>query len=335
MSAILEPETRSGFTAPVEENVDCTGMDLCVEREDINFYNLAPNRLRVEVTVHNRGYTPSRPETMQLQFAAFGAFVPWTPLQKLQVPQIRAGQSTLVSADALIREDGTLVATDGGSQSTARDPSRETLRNLLLRRLGENSQTISKEMIHKLRDQLYLRANPDNLTIPGSAGLNLHKGRNMHWVGNINVLIGEVDVERHMARAFRIYPGAANRSVFFLGNKAGESHRFQLSGSGAWWPTELSQLGPSAFGSFAIGSKLSPDQGMEIEPDVWVSANPTPLSHGIPYGKIGVEIRPPEDATEGSINIEVCRKSDKRTAVVEFDFSKTAVGPGCYTVGGS
>ena len=194
MSAILEPETKGAFTAPAEENADCTGMDLWVKREAINFHNLAPNRLRIEVTVHNRGYTASRPETMQLQFAAFGAFVPWTPLQKLQVPQIKAGQSTLVSADALIRADGTLVATDGGPQSTARDPSRETLRNLLQRRLGENSQTISKEMIRMLRDQLYLRANPYNPTIPGSAGLNLHKGEKKLYLCDICFVINQVFV---------------------------------------------------------------------------------------------------------------------------------------------
>ena len=57
MNAIFENEAGSG-TATVNEYIDSGGTDLCVEREDIQFYNVAPDRLRIEVTVHNRGMSP-------------------------------------------------------------------------------------------------------------------------------------------------------------------------------------------------------------------------------------------------------------------------------------
>jgi len=158
--------------------------------------------------------------------------------------------------------------------------------------------------------------------------VDLHQGRSVHWVGNINVLIGNVDVERHVARAFRIYPGRANRGVFFLGDKAGESYSFGMKGSGEAWPTKLIRIGCSqnylGFGQFAGGLDCP---GKQIQPGDWLRLDPV--------GLIGVEICPPEDATEGGLDIEVCRKSDNRKAVVEFDFSETALGSGCHVVQGS
>ena len=159
-----------------------------------------------------------------------------------------------------------------------------------------------------------------------SLDMNLHQGRSVHWVGNINVLIGNVDVERHAARAFRIYPGLSNRSVFFLGDKVGESYSFQMSGDGAEWPTKLIRIENMGLGfiNFSAGLDCS---GKQILPNDWKRVDP--------IGLIGVDIRPPEYVKEGGLGIHVCRKSDNRKAVVEFDFCKTALGPGCYTVQGS
>ena len=62
--------------------------------------------------------------------------------------------------------------------------------------------------------------------------VDLHQGRSAHWVGNINVLMNGVDVERHEARAFRIYPEKVNRSWFlvFLPRNLGYTrHNFSFS----------------------------------------------------------------------------------------------------------
>jgi hypothetical protein len=326
MSAVLEPGARSRSTTVNEKAEDCL-TNLYVGREDIQFYNVAPDRLRIEVMVHNRGYSLSGPVAIQLQFAAFGAFVPWTPLQKLKVPQIKAGQSKLVSTDARIRPDGTLVALDGSSKSV--DPAflaaaqRPTFPSNLMGLPSDDGIQSTQNAIN-LPASLFLGANQGNQV--QSLDMNLHRGRSVHWVGNINVLIGNVDVERHAARAFRIYPGLSNRSVFFLGDKIGESYSFQMSDEGTEWPTKLIRIENRCWGfmNFAQGED---SQGEQIQPNDWKRVDP--------IGLIGVDIRPPEYVKEGGLGIEVCRKSDGRTAVVEFDFSETALGSGCYTVQGS
>lgn len=372
MSMLLENEVSRSVTVSVNEDVECGGADLRVEREDIEFYNVAPDRLRIEVTVHNRRDVPSRPETMRLQFAAFGAFVPWTPLQELRVPRIRAGGSRLVSTEVMIREDGSLVAIDGRARSAGRpysaalrelDRDRAVLRvirrdkqfrsmsvwqvmtRMVQEQLGEGvsvrealsdteaADRLKLNVLNRIRSKVffdYLEFSRRTAGVPRTPGLEAQRqdpniGRSVYWIGNINVLIGDVDVERHMAQALRIYPGFANRCVFFLGDKAGESYSFELKGSGAEWVTKLSRLErPWGFRSFAGGYECP---GKQIQSGDYLRVEP--------YGQIGVEISPPEDATEGGLSIEVCRKSDKRGAVVEFDFSESAAGTGCYTVAGS
>ena len=81
------------------------GVDLCVETEGIRFYNVGPDTLKIEVTVHNRGYSESRPDTMLLEAAPLGAFVPWRPLQRLPVPAIAAGESLTVSTEVRLDAD--------------------------------------------------------------------------------------------------------------------------------------------------------------------------------------------------------------------------------------
>jgi len=372
MSMLLENEVSRSVAASVNENVERGGAGLCVEREDIEFHNVAPDRLRIEVTVHNRLDVASRPETMRLQFAAFGAFVPWTPLQELRVPRIRAGGSRLVSTEVMIRENGSLVAIDGRARSADRpysaalrelDRDRAVLRvirrdkqfrsmsvwqvmaRIVQEQLGEGvsvrkalsdteaAERLKLNVLNRIRAKVffdYMEFSRSTAGVLGAPGAEAHRqdpntGRSVHWIGNINVLIGDKDVERHMAQALRIYPGVANRCVFFLGDKAGESYSFELKGPGAEWVTKLSMLErPWGFRYFAGGYE---GPWKQIQPGDWLGVEPR--------GQIGIEISPPGDATEGGLSIEVCRKSDKRGAVVEFDFSESAAGTGCYTVDGS
>ena len=151
--------------------------------------------------------------------------------------------------------------------------------------------------------------------------------------------MGNVDVERHEARAFRIYPGKINRSWFFLGNNASkETYKFDPHGSSYDW--EIGLYSTTAFHNlntmeqmelcgFSQGLKMETYPGELIKPGEWNEL------HGNQWGGsaiVAVEICPPKDASEGSLGIHVSRQSDNRTAVVEFDFSETALGPGCYTV---
>ena len=152
MVMMIEPEATRVLAGPPERAAG-TSTGLAVEREDICFYNVAADRLRIEVKVQNRSNTPSTPEPMLLQFAAFGAFVPWTPLQLLRVPRIRPGGSTLVSTEVVVREDGTLVAEDGGAFSEDRARYRAALRTI---QDNDQLKTMSAWQVvaRKVRDQL-------------------------------------------------------------------------------------------------------------------------------------------------------------------------------------
>lgn len=111
---LLENEVSRSVTASVNEDVERGGADLLVEREDIRFYNIAPDRLRIEVTVHNRGSAASRSEPMLLEAAPLGAFVPWRPLQRLQVPAIAAGESRVVSTEVELAAENSSAGNRAG-----------------------------------------------------------------------------------------------------------------------------------------------------------------------------------------------------------------------------
>ena len=359
MVMMIEAEATRVLAGPSGRAAVGVGAGLAVKREDICFYNVAADRLRIEVKVHNRSDTPSNPEPMLLQFAAFGAFVPWTPLQLLQVPRIRPGGSRLVSTEVLVCEDGTLLAKDGGAYSEDRKRYRAALRTI---QDDDQLKTMSAWQVvaRKVRDQL--AGNRVNRLGPGEIvarkeqanenhrrrlskaeveelfelepeekpRADLHHGRSVHWVGNINVLMNGVDVERHQARAFRIYPGKINRSLFFLGGGAQYATSFEILSPGEDWPTRL-YIGKQLLIQFIAGLERESSPGKIIEPGEWIRLGFR--------STVAVEICPPADATSGALGIQVLQKSPNsekvRKAVVEFDFSESAVGPGCHTAGGS
>lgn len=356
MVTMIETEARSILTRASSQDAGRVGTGLEVEREDICFYNLAPDRLRIEVTVHNRRDTPSSPAPMMLQFAAFGAFVPWTPLQLLQVPRVRPGGSRVVRTEVFVCKDGTLVANDGGAFAADRDRYRAALGTL---NNDEQLDTMSAWQVvaRRVREQLGgERARPalfmptqkaDLRRVheapedqPGVPRADLHQGRSAHWVGNINVLMNDVDVERHEARAFRIYPERVNRSWFFLGGGNRDVTSFELWVSSKGWSTRLYYTKPSYNLSLAEHAEvIGFAQGLEMKTYPGELINLGEWTHLGSLAIVAVEICPPEDATKGTLGIQVCQRSvdceKVRKAVVEFDFSESAVGPGCYTVGGS
>jgi len=351
MVMMAEAEATRVLVGPSDRAAEGTGTGLAVEREDICFYNVAADRLRIEVKVQNRSDTASNPELMMLQFAAFGAFVPWTPLQLLQVPRIRPGGSTLVSTEVVICEDGTLLAEDGGAYSEDRKRYQDALRTI---QDDEQLKTMSvwQVVARKVRklfaENRGIGHGPRDTSLAEVEELfglepadmpraDLHQGRSVYWVGNINVLMGDIDVERHEARAFRIYPGKINRSWFFLGGPPRCSTSFEILGAGEGWSTRLYETKPDSSWSFrdhadlrrfCQGLEMETYPGEMIEPGKWARLGVCPM--------IAVEICPPPDATSSALAIQVLQRSpcgeEVRKAVVEFDFSESAVGPGCHTV---
>ena len=91
---MLVMEKRPALDAPC----GCAA-ELRVERTDIVFHDLAGDRLRIQVTVHNAGEQRSRPTPMRLESAPLGAFVAWAPLARLIVPALEPGESRELSTE--------------------------------------------------------------------------------------------------------------------------------------------------------------------------------------------------------------------------------------------
>jgi hypothetical protein len=70
-----------------------------VEREGIRFWNVTPERVRIEIAVHNRGVVRSQATPMVIQSAPLGAFLPWRPLGRLMVPPLEPESSVQLQMD--------------------------------------------------------------------------------------------------------------------------------------------------------------------------------------------------------------------------------------------
>jgi hypothetical protein len=136
-----------------------------------------------------------------------------------------------------------------------------------------------------------------------------------HWAGNINVLIGQHAVERHMAQALRIYPGMTNLACFFVGAQRDE-YRFAVTGSGATGDATLYDL-------TGVHSPTATPMGV-IPQSQWVWIGGCHL--------ILLALSVPSHCTSGSVDVHVCQRSTNREAVVEFSLDANAAGAGCYTV---
>src|SRR5437868_5032499 len=76
------------------------GAALHVERTDITFANITPERVAIAVTICNRGDRRSAPTVAVLQAAPLGAFVPWGPLAALPVPSLEPDEPFVLRLEA-------------------------------------------------------------------------------------------------------------------------------------------------------------------------------------------------------------------------------------------
>ena len=147
--------------------------------------------------------------------------------------------------------------------------------------------------------------------------MNLLGRGNQHWAGNINVFIGNKSVERHVARALRIYAGCANLAIFMVGGIGQpDAYAFEVVGSTPKWKSGLFDM--------TQGMSLIPAPTAEpIQKSHWVNAR---------SGHMMVLLRtsPPAGCKRGNVEVHVTQRSSGKTAVVEFDLDPAAQGPGCY-----
>src|SRR5262245_8682132 len=294
--------------------------DLVVERTDINFCNIAPGRVRISVNITNRGETRSQPTPMLLQAAPLGAFLLWTNLTALLVPSIEPGDSIEVVTEVstpptkplgeFSRVPPQKLLTPIGSddvpdprlqQQSARQPQQQIVtawRDFFGLLFGKKANEQSQPTLPDDPHELLMRPN-------------------IHWAGNINVLIGQQAVERHLAQALRIYPGHTNLALFFVGHGRDE-YQFDLTGTGAAWEAVLFNC--NSLPNFAAARSL----GQPIPRSKWIRLDGRQM--------ILLALCPPANCAAGSVNIHVCQRSTNRDAIVEFSLDPNAAGAGCYAV---
>jgi hypothetical protein len=143
---------------------------------------------------------------------------------------------------------------------------------------------------------------------------------NPHWAGNLNVFVGERPVERHLARALRIYPGRVNLAFFVVGSGR-DAYAFELAGEGAHWDAALyNPMGHRSLRTLVPDldrfDSLSEREWIDIEQRTFLL----------------LAIRPPHDCDAAGLAVHVTQRSTGRTAVVEFSLDPHAAGPGCFLV---
>ncbi len=300
-----ELEVRSGYEA-----------ELCVERADVSFQDLDQDRVRIEVTVHNAGAGRSRPTLMRLESAPFGAFVPWRPLTVLTVPALEPGESQELTAEVArphpaplgsfdrVPPKRLLTAVNSPDQPPqARGAGLITMLNLLRRkpsaRPGAGRAAARGALLAPDLWELLGRGQP-------------------HWAGNINVFVGSRAVERHLAKALRVYPGRTNLAMFMVGDpRRPDAYAFELAGLSRDWKAALHDMTHSS-------TLLDDPSDGQIQERQWVES-----AGGL---MVILTTQPPTGCRTGNVEVHVTRRSCGKTAVVEFNLDPAAQGAGCYFV---
>lgn len=126
-----------------------------------------------------------------------------------------------------------------------------------------------------------------------------------YFAVNLNVFIGEAQVERHMSVPIRVVRGR-NVAQFKVGDRA-DHYALEATDPGNGWQVAVLRL----------------RTGELIMPGEWIEQSGTESYH--------VAIEVPETGT-GKVDVHVHRSSTGESTVVEFNLDSNARGPGCYAV---
>jgi hypothetical protein len=287
---------------------------LVVEASDISFEDLTRDRVMVHVQIRNDGEHRSSPTIMRLESALFGAFVPSQPLAVLSVPPLEPGESRVLSVEAERPHPKPLGDFD-------RVPPKDVL--TALSASPDESSRQGDTGISSLR-RFFQRSSPRQKAPTTAKGRTLQPdlwemfGREQpHWAGNINVFVGDRAVERHVAKALRIYAGRTNLAMFVVGDpRRHDAYAFDLVGLAPDWKASL--YDQSMHRNLVVGPADKP-----IQEKHWVES-------AAPMMLVMLAVRPPVVCEDGNLQVQVTRRSTQQTAIVEFNLNPTAQGPGCY-----
>lgn len=289
---------------------------LVVKPEDISFHDLTRDTVKIQVKIRNDEERRSEPTSVRLESAPFGAFVPWCPLATLPVPSLEPGESRVLSIEA------------ARPHPVAMGDFANVPPNRVLTALNASPEEASPRrgagfaaVVELLRGRGSLRPEARDLVAKGPslpADLWEFVGREQpHWAGNINVFVGHRAVERHFAKALRIYAGRTNLAMFVVGGPGKrDAYAFDLVGLAADWKCRLYDT--TGARTLAVGASDAP-----VEEKQWVEAAAGCMM-------VMLAMRPPLLCEDGNVQVHVTRRSCQKRAVVEFNLDPTAQGPGCY-----
>ncbi len=240
---------------------------------------------------------------LAVEAAPLGAFLPWQPLTEVALPAIASGASAIVTAEVTSRRPAPLG-------SFANLPPRRLLTALLT----PDEEPANRPASPATGVLSLLFGGRRRADLPADLFDLLGRG-NPHWAGNLNVFVGGKPVERHRARALRIYPGRANLAFFLLGSGP-DAYSLRIEGDGAQWTTLLDATD--------CASPCDREHAGRLGESQWIETTGTHF--------ILLAMCPPPDWRQGGVEVHVRQRSTDETAVVEFTFDAAAAGPGCYAV---
>jgi hypothetical protein len=280
-----------------------------ISTADIDFFNIAQNLVAIQIKVTNASDSPSAPDTLELLAAPFGAFVPWRSLARIALPVLAPRKVQFVRWRAVVPQAKPL-----GS------PDRMGPRDLLVALgLGDEPPDKPSSTEPDKAGQTATQTPPKPAGTMPAGLMDLLLQDTPHWAGNINVLLGKTDVERHRARALHVYPGRLNMAWFVVGaGGAPDAYAFRLRGLASQWDAKLFDM------TTRETLTISADETGAIVPDEWIE------THG--SRTMLLALRVPEKCEAASVAVQVTQKSTRRKAVVEFNLDPKAAGRGCYSV---
>jgi len=287
---------------------------LRVERTDISFHDLAGDRVRIQVRVHNADSHGSPPTLMRIESAPLGAFVPWRTLTRLIVPALESGESTTLSTE--VRRPRPVAVGD-----FALVPPKRLL--TAVNSPGEPARASGTGFVALLNRFRGRTARSSGSGVAGRVSLapdlwDLLGRSQPYWAGNLNVFIGIHAVERHLAKALRVYSGRTNLAMFVVGDSGRrDAYAFELVGLASDWKACLYDVRNQR--GLLVGPSHVP-----IAETKWVESDGSLI--------VVLATRPPADCQSGTLEVRVTRRSCGKTAIVEFDLDPTAQGTGCYSV---
>ena len=199
--------------------------ELHVESDWIEFFEVAPGRVRIEVAVHNKGAAPSKPQQLLLHAAPIGAHLRWQALTPLRLPAILPRRTLTVATEVFRAQPSSsslpLQILRGAAHMARRLDRIPNLELLWQRACNESTTT-----------ELWARSLPlDPFELLGQKCPN--------WAGAIRIAISsETTTSRCRAQALRFAPGKTNMVLLSVGTRPDE-YTFQVHGKAQLWSPKL------------------------------------------------------------------------------------------------